>query len=103
MFRAIMWVVAIVFAGVTVMALQQVGYIGIIIGQFANWGTAQVLGDLVIACTLLMGWIWRDARATGRSPWPYFVATVFAGSFGPLAYLLLTPRKQANAAPVLAR
>jgi hypothetical protein len=64
MFRAVMWVVTVIFAGITVMALQQVGYIGIFTGQFTNWGTAQVLADLIIACCLLMGWIWRDARAT---------------------------------------
>jgi hypothetical protein len=98
MFRAVMWVVTVIFAGITVMALQQVGYIGIFTGQFTNWGTAQVLADLIIACCLLMGWIWRDARATGRSPWPYLVATLAAGSFGPLAYLLLTPRKTGHSA-----
>lgn len=100
MFRVILWVVTIVFTGISLMALYQVGYIGIWTGQFANWGTAQVLADWFIACSLAMFWTWRDARATGRSPWRYLVLTLATGSFGLLAYLLLTPRKAGRSALV---
>jgi hypothetical protein len=30
-----------------------------------------------------------DARARGRSAWPFIALTLAAGSFGPLAYLLV--------------
>jgi hypothetical protein len=93
MFRTILLIASFIFSGVTLMALLEVGYLGLFKQQLSNWGGAQVLMDLVIACCLLMGWIWRDARATGRSPWPYFFITLAAGSFGPLLYLLLAPRK----------
>lgn len=51
------------------------------------WG-AQVLLDLVIACSLFLGWMRRDARERGLPAAPYFVATVLLGSIGALAYLV---------------
>jgi hypothetical protein len=46
------------------------------------------LADLSIALGLSLVWIWRDAQATGRRAWPWVVATLALGSFGPLIYLL---------------
>lgn len=99
MFRPVLWLVTLAFGAFSLYALWQVGYIGLFAGQFENAGTLQVLLDLVIACSLAMGWMIRDARRTGRTVWPYLLLTVAAGSFGPLAYLLLAPR----AAPATAR
>jgi hypothetical protein len=48
----------------------------------------QVLADLVIALTLVMVWMWHDAKASGRSAWPWLALTLAAWSFGPLIYLL---------------
>jgi hypothetical protein len=53
-----------------------------------------VLADLVIALTLVMIWLWRDARTGGRNPWPWIGLTLIAGSFGPLLYLLTQPRSR---------
>jgi hypothetical protein len=39
-----------------------------------------------------MVWIWRDATAQGRNPWPWILATLALGSFGPLLYLLTRPQ-----------
>ena len=43
---------------------------------------------LVIALGLFLVWMWRDAKAAGRNPWPWLVLTLVAGSIGPLIYLL---------------
>jgi hypothetical protein len=64
---------------------------------FASGPTIQVLTDLAIAQTLILTWMVRDARTTGRKFWPYFLLTFFLGSFGPLLYLILAPNtRQAN-------
>ncbi len=50
-----------------------------------------MLADLVIACTLGIVWIWRDARAQGRNPIPFVLLTLGLGSIGLLLYLLMRP------------
>ncbi|NER78553.1 MAG: DUF2834 domain-containing protein [Leptolyngbya sp. SIO1D8] len=76
------------FGALSTMALWQNGYWGIIAPQFQNFGAAQVFVDLVIALVLVMVWLWHDAKTTGRNPWPWLIATLALGSFGPLFYLL---------------
>jgi hypothetical protein len=51
------------------------------------WGL-QVLLDLVLALSLFLTWMRRDARARGIPAWPYFVGTLLLGSPGALAYLV---------------
>ena len=43
---------------------------------------------LVILALLSCVWMVRDARAGGRSAWPYVLVTLALGSFGILFYLL---------------
>jgi hypothetical protein len=69
--------------------MLQVGYFGIWQAGFASPGALQVLLDLCITCLLISSWMIGDARRTGRNPWPYVLLTLAAGSFGPLAYLLV--------------
>lgn len=88
MHRSLIVAVLILFGALSAAALWQHGYWGIIAPHFQSFGAAQVLADLVIALVLVMVWMWRDARATGRKPWPWLLATVALGSFGPLIYLL---------------
>lgn len=88
MHRALIAVVLVLFGALTAMALYQHGYWGIIAPHFQSTGAGQVFADLVIALVLVLIWIWRDARTTGRNPWPWVVATLALGSFGPLVYLL---------------
>ena len=38
--------------------------------------------------SIVMVWMWRDAKASGRAVWPWINATLARGSFGPLVYLL---------------
>ena len=80
--------ILIPFSLVTAYALWEVGYIGIFTSSFANWGTAQVLCDLVVTSLLAILWMVNDARTRGTNPWPFVVVTLLAGSFGPLLYLL---------------
>lgn len=76
------------FAALTIAALLDVGYMGILAPHFQSWGGAQVFADLVILALLSCVWMVRDARARGRSAWPYVLITLALGSFGILFYLL---------------
>ncbi|HEU6455782.1 MAG TPA: DUF2834 domain-containing protein [Roseateles sp.] len=80
-----------VFGAFTMVAMWQVGYVGIWQAGLANWGAAQVLADLVMMSLVVLFLLQRDARAQGRRLWPYALITLAAGSFGPLLYLLLAP------------
>lgn len=88
--RAALVLAAIAALGViTAVALRDHGYAGIIAFHFTATAGMQVIADLVIACTLAIFWMLRDAARTGRNPWPYVLTTVLLGSFGPLFYLLV--------------
>lgn len=65
-----------------------VGYWGVFAHPFQSFTRGQVFADLVIALVPVMVWMWHDAKATGRNVWPWVVATLASGSFGPLVYLL---------------
>lgn len=90
--RFLIVVTLALFGALSAIALWHHGYWGIVAPHFQSFGAGQVFADLVIALTLIMIWMWRDARASGRNPWPWIVATLALGSFGPLVYLL-TRRK----------
>ncbi len=93
--RITLLVVSVVFAVLTGLALWHHGYWGILEPHFRSFGAAQVLADLVIALSLFLAWMWRDAKQTGRNPWPWLLVTLVAGSFGPPLYLL-TRRDRTN-------
>lgn len=93
--RLLILITLVVFGILTGGALWQHGYWGILAPHFQSLGAAQVLTDLVIAMTLVLVWLWRDARRLGRNPWPWVIATLALGSFGPLVYLL-TRRSDTN-------
>jgi hypothetical protein len=81
------------FLGLTAVALWQHGYWGIFQPHFESTAGAQVLVDLGIALTLFLAWMWKDAKATGRNPWPWLGLTLTTGSIGPLVYLLTRPQE----------
>jgi hypothetical protein len=95
--RSLLIVTLVLFAALTAAALWQHGYFGIFALHFQTFGGAQVFADLVIALVLVMAWMWKDARATGRNVWPWIAATVALGSFGPLVYLLTRKSKTGSA------
>ena len=86
--RTLLVVVTAAFTVLTILAVIDHGYAGILTYQFATWAGVQVLVDLVIACALFLVWLWHDAKALGRNPWPWIAITLFLGSFGPLLYLV---------------
>ena len=94
--RALLIITLVLFGGLSGVALWQHGFWGIIAPHFQSTGAGQVFADLVIALTLVMVWIWQDAKAAGRNPLPWIVATLAVGSFGPLVYLLLYKTKKSD-------
>ena len=76
------------FAALTGYAVYQYGYVGFFEMILANAVTVTAFVDLCIALSLVMAWMWRDARARGVSPIPYVLLTLTLGSIGPLTYLI---------------
>jgi hypothetical protein len=93
--KPILTIVLIAFGIQGVYVMSQVGYWGIWINNLNHPAGQQMLADLVIALSMVMVWMWRDAKATGRNVWPWIIVTLAAGSFGPLIYLLTSQRKAA--------
>lgn len=87
--RVILSVTLVAFLVLTTVAVMQHGYAGIFTQQFQNYAGVQVFFDLVIALTLFLVWMWKDARAAGRNPFPWLLLTLATGSIGALVYLLV--------------
>jgi hypothetical protein len=81
-------VVFLDFLALTAYAVTQYGFVGIFEQAVANAASLQLFADLVIALSLVMAWMWQDARQRGISPIPYVLLTLALGSFGPLLYLI---------------
>lgn len=96
-------IVLLDFAALTTWAVYKVGYLGIFAAGLAGPGAMQVLADLILFGGLACLWMIADARTRGANPWPYVVITLFAGSFGPLLYLLVREWQGARVAPQVAR
>ena len=92
--RLLLSLVLALFGSLTGVALWQHGYWGIIAPHFHSSGLAQVLADLVISLSLVLTWMWQDAKSQGRNIWPWLALTLVAGSFGPLFYLLTRSETQ---------
>jgi len=77
------------FTVLSAYAVYDVGFVGVLEHQFSSSGGVQVWVDLAIALIFLMTWMVPHAKRTGRNPWPYVVATLIAGCFGPMSYIAL--------------
>jgi hypothetical protein len=77
------------FTGWVILKTGLAGFFEQLLASPAGW---QVLADVVIALSLVLSWIRRDARARARRFWPWLLLTVALGSIGPLLYLLSRPR-----------
>ncbi len=87
--KIVLIVTIALFGGLTVAALMQHGFWGIIEPHFKTFGAGQVFADLVISLSMILIWMWRDAKTAGRRFWPWFALTLVLGAFGPLFYLLM--------------
>ncbi len=76
------------FSLLTVYAVWKVGYVGIFDYHRHSPAGWQVFADLVVALVIILSWLVPDARARGRSPWPWVAVTLVLGSIGPLLYLI---------------
>ncbi len=86
--RILLIVMLIALGALTAIALAEHGLIGLFQVALSTTAGMQVFLDLAIALALFLAWMWGDAKATGRNPWPWLVITLSIGSFGPLLYLL---------------
>ncbi len=86
--RTLAWVLLIPFLALTAYALYDVGYMGIFGAAVINSGSLQIFVDLAIALVLVLTWLVPEAKAAGRNPWPWVVATLFLGVISPLLYLV---------------
>ena len=74
---------------VTAYAMMQSGLAGLAAYPINEPWSLQVAMDLLVALVLVFSWLIPDAKASGRNPWPWAVATLFLGSISPLLYLAL--------------
>src|SRR5213594_2649407 len=81
-------IVLLAFGDLTAYAVYQHGVTGVVQIEMANSVTVTAFADLVIALSLIVAWMWRDARERGVSAIPYVLLTLGFGSVGPLLYLL---------------
>ncbi len=93
--RAVLTVFFVLFAALTAYAVHHVGGVWQLLhahlSQPAGW---QIFADLVIVMCLLLVFVYRDAKATGRPFVPWAMASLLLGSFGPLLYFITAkPRK----------
>ncbi len=86
--RTLLIVILVAFSALTAVAVMEHGVQGIFAVAFGSTAGMQLFADLVIALVLFLVWMWGDAKATGRNPWPWLVITLSIGSFGPLLYLV---------------
>ena len=91
--RILTIVLLIPFSILTLYAVMDVGYIGIFDYHRHSSAGWQVFADLVVALILVSCWMIKDAKDTGRSPWPWLAITLTMGSIGPLLYLALRPKE----------
>ncbi|MAQ18644.1 MAG: DUF2834 domain-containing protein [Sandaracinus sp.] len=77
------------FAVYSAVIVLEHGYLGFVtdVALASDWGL-QVVLDLVIALSLFLTWMVRDARERGLPAVPYVLGTLALGSVGALAYLV---------------
>ena len=80
--------VLVLFTGLSFWAIHVHGYVGFFETLAGSAAGIVVLTDLVIALSLVLFWMWDDARERSLPFWPYALLTFGLGSVGALAYLI---------------
>jgi hypothetical protein len=96
------WLLAFVlfdFSLLNAYVLYLYGYGGFVELVTANAATVALLVDLTIALSLVVVWMWNDAKARGISAVPFVALTLVLGSIGPLVYLLRTSGRAESVTP----
>lgn len=93
--KSILMLVLAVFSVLTICVVWQIGLWNVWVHNLNHPAGWQIFADIVIVLSLFVVWMWRDARANGRNPWPWAVLTLATGSFGPLLYLLTSRERSA--------
>ena len=78
----------VVLSVITVAAFWFEGLAGFPAAITSSFAAGQIYLDLVIAIVMIDVWVWHDAKAQGRNPWPWIIGSLIVGSFAPLGYLL---------------
>lgn len=95
--KLLLWVLFVDFFIFSTWVMWDIGYLGIWQAGMVSSGSWQILMDLAIACVLISSWIKGDAEQRGINPWPWIVATLFAGTLAPLMYLIVREYQRAPA------
>ncbi len=86
------------FAALNIWAFSTAGLSGFI--EYATTATNAwhwvVLVDLVIALSMVLAWMFKDAKKHGRNVVPYTIVTLATGSIGPLAYFVAEPKRDSE-------
>ncbi|TAH13654.1 MAG: DUF2834 domain-containing protein [Curvibacter sp.] len=92
--KALLIFVLVVFSALTGYTLVHYGglfaWLSFYTRDPASW---QVVADLIIAMSLLLVFIRRDAQANGRPFVPWAVFCLVVGSFGPLLYFITAKKR----------
>ncbi len=76
------------FLCLTGWAIFEHGYFGMLAQGFQSPGTILFAVDLLLALSMVAGWMWVDAGRHGLRVWPYLLLTAALGSAGPMLYLI---------------
>lgn len=85
--------VLVAFVAFTAWVLYNHGYIGLFELALANSATTQVLIDLVIAASLVLIWMIKDAKERQINVLPFVLMTFTLGSIGLLSYVFWREHK----------
>jgi len=84
----VLGVVLAAFSALNLAAFVTYGYLGSFEVLFSTLPGALVTVDVVISVTLILLWMWNDARERGLPFWPYAIIALLLGSVGTLSYLI---------------